>query len=80
MYENYKEIMKHLHKYRIRLYPSGSQGICLEKTIALSGGIRAAKDYALSLKSEFDNVELIALEDVAMGIHYTYLDNTWEKV
>lgn len=66
--------------YRIRLYPEGSQGPCLEKALLLSGGIRAAKDYALSLKSEFDNVEMIALEDVAMGIHYTYLDNTWEKV
>jgi len=67
-------------KYRIRLYPAGSQGICLERTISLSGGIRDAKDFALSLKSKFDNVELIALEDVEMGIHYTHLDNKWEKV
>lgn len=68
------------HPYRIRLYPEGSQGLCLEKALLLAGGVRAAKDYALSLKSEFDNVGVIALLDVGMDINYTYLDNTWERV
>jgi len=67
-------------KYRIRLYPAGSQGICLEKTILLSGGVDAAKSYALSLKSEFDNVELIALRDLEMVRDYTHIDNKWERV
>lgn len=68
------------HPYRIRLYPEGSQGLCLEKTLSLSGGIRAAKEYALSLRDSFDNVAMIALLDVGMDINYTYLDNTWEKI
>ena len=66
--------------YRIRLYPEGSQGPCLEKTLLLSGGIRAAKDYALSLRDAFDNVGMVALLDVGMDIYYTHLDNKWEKV
>ena len=68
------------HPYRIRFYPEGSQGPCLEKALLLSGGIRAAKDYALSLRDAFDNVGMVALLDVGMDTNYTYLDNTWEKV
>ena len=66
--------------YRIRFYPEGSQRPRLEQALLLSGGIRAAKDYALSLRDAFDNVGMVALLDVGMDTNYTYLDNTWEKV
>ena len=67
------------HTYTIRLYPMGSLGSHLVRTVIMHEPISGVQKYAAALKEDFDNLGLIELID-AEGNLYTFLDNTWKKV
>jgi len=67
------------HTYTIEIYPAGSIGAHLVRTVVMHEPLARVQKYAASLHEDFENVGLIQLIDSDENI-YTYLDKTWKKV
>lgn len=67
------------HTYTIRLYPTGSTGDHLVRTVVMYEKLLGVQKYAASFTEYFENLGLIELV-TPENETYTYLDKTWKKV